>query len=144
MAGMIVEWMRHHQTLVQLMGVVSLAMFFLTPLVLSFLIIRIPEDYFLHGRDYYREMSRRYHPAARFLFHVVKNLAGIAFLLAGVAMLVLPGQGIVTILVSLTLIDFPGKRALELRLVSLHKVLAAVNWVRARAGKPHLKIPGRP
>jgi hypothetical protein len=142
MTGMIVEWMRHHQALVQCMGAVSLAMFIVTPFVLSYLIVRIPEDYFLHGRDYYREMSRSYHPVARFLFHALKNLAGIALLLAGIAMLVLPGQGIVTILVGLTLIDFPGKRALELRIISQHKVLAAVNWIRGRAGKPHLKVPG--
>ena len=117
-------------------------MFLLTPLAISLLIVRIPEDYFLHGRDHYREMSRGFHPFARGFFHAAKNLAGFVFLCAGLAMLVLPGQGIITILVGLTLVDFPGKRGIELRIISRPKVYSAVNWIRSKAGKPALKVPG--
>jgi hypothetical protein len=147
MAGMIyltLEWIRHHQAFLQLMGVISLATFLITPLAIWFIIIRTPQEYFLHDRDYYREMSMKYRPLVRFLLHVVKNGAGIVFLLAGIAMLVLPGQGVITILVGLTLLDFPGKRTLELKIIRQRKVLSTVNWMRARSGKPPLKVPRKP
>jgi hypothetical protein len=134
-------WMGGHQGFVQCMGIISLVTFLITPLLISLLVVRIPDDYFLHGRDHFHEMSRNYHPVIRVLFRVAKNGAGTVFLVAGIAMLVLPGQGVVTILVGLSLIDFPGKRALELWLVRKKKVLSTVNWIRTKAGRPELKVP---
>ena len=67
---------------------------------------------------------------------VVRNVLGWMFVLAGVAMLVLPGQGLLSIIVGLVLIDFPGKRRIERRLLASHVVRDAMNWLRRRAGKP--------
>jgi hypothetical protein len=53
---------------------------------------------------------------------------------------VLPGQGVITILIGLTLVSFPGKRNLERRMIRQKKVLSSVNWVRERAGKPPLRL----
>jgi hypothetical protein len=144
MTGKIIQWINHNQTLLQWLGVVSLITFLLTPLLISLIVVRMPEDYFLTQRDHFREMSRKYPPIVRVILHAGKNAAGVVFLLAGLAMLVLPGQGIITILVSLVLIDFPGKRSLELRIIRQKKVLAAINWMRARAGRPVLKLPQGP
>ena len=77
------------------------------------------------------------HPLARVSMRVVKNLLGMVLLFAGIAMMVLPGQGIITVLVALTLLDFPGKRRLELRIIRQPQVLRAVNWVRTRARRHH-------
>jgi hypothetical protein len=143
MTEMIFEWLRQNQVFLQYMGVISLITFLVTPLAVSVLILRIPEDYFLRDRDHPDQTGRDSHPVIRFFILAVKNAAGIVFLLAGLAMLVLPGQGIITILVGLTLISFPGKRSLELRIVRQKRVLSAVNWIRARARKPTLKLPPR-
>ena len=62
-------------------------------------------------------------------------------MLAGIAMLALPGQGILTILVGITLLNFPGKRRLELRIVRQRRVLRAINWMRAKAKRPPLVLP---
>ena len=56
-------------------------------------------------------------------------------------MLVTPGQGVLTILVGLLFLDFPGKFALERRLVQMKPVLAAIVWVRTKAGRPPLELP---
>jgi UPF0716 family protein affecting phage T7 exclusion len=72
---------------------------------------------------------------------VAKNLCGTVLVLAGVAMLVLPGQGILTIVVGLLLIDFPGKFALEQKLVRRSSVLSAMNWIRTKAHRAPLKPP---
>ena len=61
--------------------------------------------------------------------------------LVGVAMLLLPGQGILTILIGLMLLDFPGKRGLERRLVQQPAVWRAINWMRAKAHQPALELP---
>jgi len=54
-----------------------------------------------------------------------------------------PGQGILTILIGLSLLDFPGKRNLELKLIRLRTVRKAINWIRARAQQPPLELPPR-
>jgi len=58
--------------------------------------------------------------------------------LAGIAMLVLPGQGILAILGGIELMDFPGKYRLERWIVSRPAVLRSVNWLRRRMGRPPL------
>ena len=58
----------------------------------------------------------------------VKNLLGLVLLAAGLAMMVLPGQGIITILIALTLLNFPGRRRLELYLIRQRHVRGAVDW----------------
>jgi hypothetical protein len=56
-------------------------------------------------------------------------------------MLFTPGQGIVTILIGLVLVDLPGKRALERWMVGRPRVLAAINRLRAKYGHPPLEDP---
>ena len=58
-------------------------------------------------------------------------------------MLALPGQGILTMLVGLMLMDFPGKRSLEIRIIGNRMVSRTVNWMRRKAKREPLRIPGR-
>ncbi|MBL9077819.1 MAG: hypothetical protein JNL08_09960 [Planctomycetes bacterium] len=115
---------------------VSLASAVLTVLLLPVVVVRLPADYFTASR---RDLARRRGPLL-WLEHALRNLVGVLFVLAGVAMLVLPGQGLLTILIGLLLIDFPGKRALERRLVRRPSVLAFLNRLRARRGRPPLQV----
>ena len=71
----------------------------------------------------------------RALFLFVKNAIGALLFVAGVLMLFLPGPGVLTILAALALLNFPGKRKLELRVLHIPSVLSAINRVRARAGR---------
>jgi hypothetical protein len=70
----------------------------------------------------------------------VKNVTGLLFVLAGVAMLVLPGQGILTMLIGISLMDFPGKQHIEARIVGQATVLKVINSLRAKFGKPPLVV----
>jgi putative transmembrane protein PGPGW len=65
------------------------------------------------------------------LLRVGRNLLGVVLVLLGIAMLLLPGQGLLTLLVGLLLVDFPGKHKLVTRLLSRPKVLSVVNKLRA-------------
>jgi hypothetical protein len=72
---------------------------------------------------------------------ILKNAFGAVLVLAGIAMLVLPGQGLLAILVGVMLANFPGKYALERRIISRPTVSKAVNRIRKMAGRPPLDIP---
>ncbi|MFO7857997.1 MAG: PGPGW domain-containing protein, partial [Ectothiorhodospiraceae bacterium] len=80
------------------------------------------------------------HPVAGLVLLIVKNALDAVLVLAGIAMLVLPGQGVLTILAGLTLMNFPGKYRVERWLMSRPAVFNAVNWLRRRAGRPPLEL----
>lgn len=65
-------------------------------------------------------------------------MLAVGFLLFGALMLVLPGQGILTILISITLLDFHGKFRLQRWVVSRPGVLDSINWLRKRRGRDPL------
>ena len=105
------------------------------------LLARMPADYFVTAsRDEHTRLGR--HPAARMTARLLKNALGVILLLAGLAMLVLPGQGVITILVALSLLELPGKRRLELWIVRQSVVQRPIDWIREKAGRPPLHIPG--
>ena len=63
----------------------------------------------------------------------LKNIIGYCLILGGILMLVLPGQGLLTILVGLILSDYPGKFKLEKRIIKTSFVLKTINWYRAKS-----------
>jgi Putative transmembrane protein (PGPGW) len=72
----------------------------------------------------------------------VKNLIGGVFVLAGIVMLVLPGQGVLTIMLGIALMNFPGKFQLERWIVSRGPTLWFINRLRRRRGRPALVLEG--
>ena len=67
-----------------------------------------------------------------------KNLIGYGLIVAGLLMLFLPGQGILTLVMGLLLVDYPGKFRLERKLVKTPAILNSLNWLRKKAKKPPL------
>jgi hypothetical protein len=122
------------------LGLLSAVSLVGTVLVLPLLVVRIPPDYFLHRHREASDTADR-HPLVHHALVIGKNFVGLLLVAAGLAMLVLPGQGLLTLLVGLLLTDFPGKYALEKRIVRQPGVLAAMNWLRARAGHPPVEAP---
>lgn len=114
--------------------IVSVVMFFGTILLIPIIIIRLPVDYFLHDEEHV--WMEGYHPVLRYAGLAVKNTVGLVFLLAGIAMLVLPGQGLLTMVIGVSLLDFPGKRTIEHRLLTKPMVFQAMNAIRQKFGKP--------
>ncbi|MDG2091404.1 MAG: hypothetical protein P8J61_09990 [Gammaproteobacteria bacterium] len=53
----------------------------------------------------------------------------------GLFLLVLPGQGILTLLAGFILLDFPGKFLFLRWLARKEKVLNSLNWVRKKGNK---------
>jgi len=132
-------WLQERETLLWWVGAWSILMFVGTLVALPPVVARLPADYF--RRDHHATRHHTQSAALRLLGLFAKNLLGIVLVCTGVGMLILPGQGILTVLIGLMLINFPGKRALEQRLVRQPTVLRAMNWMRAKAHQPPLEPP---
>ena len=115
---------------------ISLGTFLLGALLMPWLLARLPVD---HLRGAPRELVRTH-----WLLRALKNALGLVLLVAGLVLLYLPGQGVLTMLAGLWLVDLPGKHWLERRLLGRPRVFASINWLRARAGKPPLLPPDAP
>ncbi len=135
------DWIREHKELLFWSGVGSVVMFVGTLIVIPILITKMGEDYFMPDR---KEGFAEVHPVLRIVGIIVKNLLGVVVLLMGVVMIFIPGQGLLTILLGVVLMDFPRKRKFELWLVKKEPVLKSINWMRRKAGKPPLQIPTAP
>ena len=107
-------------------------------IAIPWILIRLPQDYFCENHP--RTWLKDRHPVLRLIALALKNFVGWILLLGGIAMLVLPGQGLLTILIGVSLMDFPGKRAIERKLVSRPLVLQAINRIRERFDRPPLVI----
>ncbi|GAB1264652.1 hypothetical protein NBRC116493_05180 [Aurantivibrio infirmus] len=107
--------------------VISLASMFAVPII----IIYLPTDYFTkeeRGRLYYFDL----HPVFHYVLVIAKNLLGLVLLAIGITLLVLPGQGLLTMLIGLLMMDFPGKYKVTRILVSKKVVHEPINWLRSK------------
>lgn len=109
--------------------------------LVPFVVGRLPVDEFAHRRAP-RHAWHLGHPLLAVAWRVVRNALGAAFVLAGIAMLVLPGQGLLTIFVGVMLLEFPGKRALVLQVVRRKTARRTLNWLRRKRGVPEFEFDG--
>jgi hypothetical protein len=101
------------------------------------LVVRVRPDYFLTPH----RPARFRHPLVRVALSAAKNCLGAALLAVGILLLFLPGQGLLTLIVGLMIMDYPGKYKLERWLVRRPHVLPALNWLRRKHGRPPLQSP---
>ncbi len=115
----------------------SIAMFVVSLAGMPFIVARIPADYFTHhGRHRTNQSSR--HPIVELVLIVLKNLLGAVLLIAGFIMLFTPGQGLLSILFGLMIMNYPGKYTLECWIIRKPLIFSAVNNMRAKQGEPPL------
>jgi len=134
-----IQWIKSHEAILWWLTAISIVTFVVSLILVPFLIVQIPSDYFTRRR-HHRKLRAHQHPLVRGMLVISKNLLGYILVVAGILMLMLPGQGVLTILIGITLIDFPGKYALERWIVSHGSVLRSINWIRRQAGRPPLVL----
>ena len=118
--------------------VLSMVFFLGTLVAIPFILVRLPADYF--DVRVPRPWMKDHHPVLRLVGHIVKNAVGAIFLFAGFLMLFLPGQGGLTMLIGISMLDFPGKRTVEAKLIGQPTVLSVVNSMRQKFNKPPLLL----
>jgi hypothetical protein len=117
---------------------VSLVCCVVSIFVATWAVRRLPADYLLHDPDAVEE------PCSSRASLLLRNLFGALLLVLGVLMLILPGQGLLTIVAGLAVMSFRSKRRMEQRLLARPHVLALVNRLRRRGGHPPLLAPPHP
>ena len=122
--------------------VVSVIGFIGSLVAIPLILVRLPADYFDTRAP--RDWMKDHHPVLRLLGVVVKNVVGVVFFLVGFAMLFLPGQGLLTMLIGVSLIDFPRKRQLEAKMVGQPTLLGVINAMRRKFDKPPLTLAPDP
>ena len=134
----LILWFSDHPGLLIGLGASSIIIFITSILGISWFVAQIPEDYFLSSK---RKPSKwkEQKPILRLAVLFGKNIIGLSLIIGGLLMLVLPGQGLLTIVTGLLLINYPGKYKLEQKLVAIPSVFRALNWIRVKANKPPLK-----
>lgn len=117
----------------------SIAVFAVTSVVAGVVIVRLPANYFTDEAQRRREADGR--RPGRMAWRIAKNALGWLLIVAGVAMLALPGPGLLVLLMGVMLADFPGKRGLQRWIISRRSVFKTSNAVRRRFGRPPLEAP---
>jgi hypothetical protein len=103
-------------------------------------LVNIPANYF--SSHYQQDFL----PGSRWIVRwgavILKNAAGLFLVGLGLVLSLpgVPGQGLLTILLGLILMDIPGKRPLETKIIMRPAILSAANRLRARFGKPPLVV----
>lgn len=123
-----------------LFGGLFLASLAFSFIVLGVVMVKIPENYF--SSHYQQDFM----PNSRFLVRwgvvIAKNLLGVFLVILGIILSLpgVPGQGLLTILLGLIMLDIPGKRPLEARIIKRPTIRAAINNLRSRFNKPPLVL----
>jgi len=114
-----------------------LAVSIVTVLIMAGMLAALPATYF---RDDGRPRPRPRVGAAGVIARVLRNALGLVLILLGLLLSLpaVPGQGVLTMLVGLMLVDFPSKRRFELKLVARPGVLEAMNRFRGWLRRPPL------
>ena len=108
--------------------------------IVCLILIKLPADYFCSHYD--RQLWAGRAPAVRIVAHIGKNVLGVLLIVLGIIMSLpgVPGQGLLTILLGVMLVDFPGKDRLEQKLLHRPAIRNSINKLRARFGRPPLQL----
>ena len=137
----IISWSTMNSDLLFLLGSLSIFILITSVFMMVLIISFLPEDYFKsENRNLISSVQNSRYPLLKLLLLITKNFFGVLLLLSGILMLVLPGQGILTIITGLVFIDYPGKYKFERKLLRQKGVINSINWIRSRLSKPSLKV----
>ena len=137
----IISWSSVNSDLLFLLGSLSIFILIISVFMMVLIISFLPEDYFKsENRNLISSVQNSRYPLLKLLVLITKNFFGVLLLMSGILMLVLPGQGILTIITGLVFMDYPGKYKFERKLLRQKGVINSINWIRSRLSKPSLKV----
>lgn len=104
-----------------------------TMVIAGTVLVTAPADYLSEAR-----VRRRLH----WTWRTLRTALGLVLVVVGLLLSLpgVPGQGVLTILAGLMLIEFPGRRRLLRAIIGRPAVLSAVNRLRARFDRPPLSL----
>lgn len=121
-------------------ALIFVASFLINLGIVSIILVKLPANYFSKNRK--TKFWSGPHPALHAAKVIGKNVAGVLLVALGVVLSIpgVPGQGLLTILLGIMLLDFPGRDRLEQKLLSKPSIVNTINKLRGRFGKPPLEL----
>jgi len=133
----LIEILNVYKNLILWFGSISLFVFLFSLLSIKWLVSLIPEDYFINKKD---SKIKTNNILIWYTVLIFKNLIGYSLILGGIMMLVLPGQGLFTIIIGLMMSNYPGKYSIEKKFIAIPTILKSINWLRRKSNKPPIRI----
>ena len=130
------DWIQAYEDWFAPLIVISLVCFLGSVILVPWIIVSLPVDYFTRELSPIQRLG-----IGRVLLHIAKNVVGAFFIIIGFLMLILPGQGILTLLLGFSMIDFPAKRPIQVRILKRPRVRKAVDWIRIKGQRAPLEFP---
>jgi len=140
-----IKWLTDYWESLTWTSVLIAAGIFLLSVVISFaalaiVAVKMPRNYF--SSHYRKDFLPNSSWLVRWGATIGKNVLGIFLIAIGVVLSLpgIPGQGILTILIGLIMLDIPGKRPIECYIIKWPKVLSAINTLRKKFDKQPLQV----
>ena len=134
-----ITFIHNHEVLLIWLTIASIIGFIGSLLVIPWILIQIPSDYFSYSKRKKHQWGS-YPPIIRLVLLLIKNIFGVIFIISGIIMLFIPGQGIITIIIGIILTDFPYKYKIERWIINRPAILRSINKLRVKAKQSPLKI----
>jgi len=128
------DWISDYNQIIQWAGIVSVFLFFLSLFLLRYVILRLPEDYFIKASSLSKNPQK-------IIVRVAKNAVGFLLTICGIILLFTPGQGMITILIGLCLIDLAIVNQFKKKIINNGKVQKALNWIRTKKSVKPFNFP---
>ena len=135
------QWFSFSQETLTWLSIGSGLLLLAGAIAVPWMVVTLPKDAFSNLKR--PGILDRLPAAVRVPLRVLKNVLAIGLVVLGIAMLVLPGQGILAILLGVMLGDFPGKLRLQRWLIARPTVMNSLNWLRRKFRKPPFDAPSK-
>lgn len=122
----------NHTALLVTLAAISMLLLLISVLATPRLVAQLPADYLLQRPQTVQKRS-----VLRLALRAVRNAIGFVLIVLGLIMLLIPGPGLVTLLIGISMASFPGKQRLLRHLATRESVFNSLNWMRRR----HNKVP---
>jgi hypothetical protein len=122
----LVRVIEENSVLFMVISCLSFATFLGSIVAIPWIVCKMPSDYFVQAKPH----------RIRMFMLIARNCLGFIFVIAGIAMLVTPGQGVLTIVVGLFIMSFSGKKEIERKILMVRGLRRALNWIRKKQGCP--------
>ncbi len=119
-----------------LLSISGLTMAIVSVIALPWVVVRMPADYFVTARKTKQDRS-----PLGWLIWLLRNSLAVVLLIVGLLMLVLPGQGLLMILIALGVSTSRHKYSFERSIISRKTVFKTVNWIRKRFQRSPIIYP---
>ncbi len=127
----ILTFAERYAGLIAIVGAASVGMLMISALITPWFVAQLPADYFSRPTPNVQPRSLQ-----RLLLQLARNVLGAILLAAGLLMMIIPGPGLITLVLGLTVSDFAAKQRVIRHFLNKPGVMDSLNWMRRKYHRP--------